>query len=359
MKYLIILCFFLFSCAKPIPLVSFDENDECDITCSSDSRCVNIFEENYCVFDRIPSGFCDDECIGYQECRYGDCVSPDMNGTLCEFDSACLPNELCISARCTEILLCNPGDTISCYSGNPITMDVGECKHGYRLCDTDGIFSEECIGEVTPQPEVGLLRCNGRDDDCDGYQEEFREEDYDIVFAFDISISMEAEFDTVADAILEVATLFNSPSIRLGLILFPGDNLNDIIPLIPFTDSNGFVNSIMTNISTISSSTNRFEQSWDIPYVLFHEGLYEFQFRRNAQKVLIMFTDEQGQSYLSPQLNESQMCDVIVNNDVKFYTVVDFFYTSDFDDCSTTYHINNNKDVIVSQLSNIINSVCR
>ena len=58
-----------------------------------------------------------------------------------------------------------------CYTGDPATLNVGECKGGTQFC-VDGAFHAECIGEVLPIAETQSIYCNGLDDDCDGATDE-------------------------------------------------------------------------------------------------------------------------------------------------------------------------------------------
>ena len=63
---------------------------------------------------------------------------------------------------------CKPGDIRSCYSGPANTKGNGICKTGTQKC-TSGRKWGLCTGEVTPQVES----CNNKDDDCDGFIDEF------------------------------------------------------------------------------------------------------------------------------------------------------------------------------------------
>ena len=61
--------------------------------------------------------------------------------------------------------VCNDGDTQPCYTGEPTTQDIGECKSGTLSC-VNGAWETTCVGEVLPSsaPET----CDGKDEDCDG-----------------------------------------------------------------------------------------------------------------------------------------------------------------------------------------------
>lgn len=57
---------------------------------------------------------------------------------------------------------CMDGQTQTCFTGDPKTLDVGLCKAGTQTC-ANGMFGP-CVGEVTATNET----CNGLDDDCNG-----------------------------------------------------------------------------------------------------------------------------------------------------------------------------------------------
>ncbi|NUQ77291.1 MAG: hypothetical protein HUU21_27465, partial [Polyangiaceae bacterium] len=62
--------------------------------------------------------------------------------------------------------VCNDGDTMACYSGDPATNGVGECTPGVRTC-VGGSFGP-CVGEVLPKNET----CDGLDNDCNAQTDE-------------------------------------------------------------------------------------------------------------------------------------------------------------------------------------------
>ena len=55
----------------------------------------------------------------------------------------------------------------SCYTGDPATLNRGPCARGSWTCE-DGKFGVVCSGQVVPSEEL----CNGKDDDCDGSEDE-------------------------------------------------------------------------------------------------------------------------------------------------------------------------------------------
>jgi hypothetical protein len=65
-------------------------------------------------------------------------------------------------------IICNDGDTQSCYSGLPGTQDVGSCQGGTQTCAKNAWGP--CEGEVLP--EATDVVCDGVDSDCDGDDDE-------------------------------------------------------------------------------------------------------------------------------------------------------------------------------------------
>ena len=61
---------------------------------------------------------------------------------------------------------CTDGQKQACYSGDPTTKNVGECKAGSQTCS--GGKWGTCTGELLP----GVEKCNALDDDCDGQTDE-------------------------------------------------------------------------------------------------------------------------------------------------------------------------------------------
>jgi hypothetical protein len=67
-----------------------------------------------------------------------------------------------------EGCVCDVGELRPCYGGASDTRDVGACEDGMLTCieqGDEGAWSDECVGEVTPDTE---LCGNDVDEDCDG-----------------------------------------------------------------------------------------------------------------------------------------------------------------------------------------------
>ncbi|MFT3770587.1 MAG: MopE-related protein [Minicystis sp.] len=69
-----------------------------------------------------------------------------------------------------EGCVCNPGTSVSCYTGPAGTQGVGACKAGTQTCNATGTAYGACTGQVTPAASDTCV--NGIDDDCDGQVDE-------------------------------------------------------------------------------------------------------------------------------------------------------------------------------------------
>jgi len=295
---------------------------------------------------------------------------------VCEFDGTCAEGEFCIAGRCTR-LDCFPGETVPCYGGPPGTAGIGECRTGYHLCTADGTFTRECIGEVVAREEVGLLACNGLDDDCDGEADDGHIQAVDIIFGFDISGSMHSHLMATADAIGLTAQMYNDPNIHLALVMFPNP-FNDIdptpttiIPLLPYGDFALRLRPAMAGLSTHGAR----EANWDLPWLVARDEQPDLGLRPGAELVLIMFTDEQGQSYIDfdgdgrGDVDEGEMCGAARSSGMRLYFFVDpsvrayrgdssYPMSEDFDDCATIYNLSSDSLEMVGNISDLVENIC-
>lgn len=241
-----------------------------------------------------------------------------------------------------------------CYSGPAGTLMAGICLPGNMICEEGswGHTNEEetfvpgyCKGEITPQEEI----CNGVDDDCDGvidFGEEMKETD--ILFVVDWSGSMVDEISAVMIALNQFASNFSDEEVlQWGLVRGPvpdpsgpinkerleitknltgfSDFLNTMIGLDTSSSSmNGtkemFLDAIYLAVRNISTSLVYpiSDLSWvglTSPSVFGAQvtdsdpTLQDFviNWRSDANRIIIVFSDETTQSYLNPKLTRDDV----------------------------------------------------
>lgn len=283
-------------------------------------------------------GFKTCECVdpGCQEMRLTDCAS------LCTYVEIPEP-PVCDPARgiALEQEECNNFDedcdqvidenlAQACYTGPPDTLSVGVCLPGEAFChqgawgnNRNGQFEPGlCTGEVTPSEEI----CDGADNDCDGivdYGEEIR--DTDILFIVDWSGSMDQEIEAVRVALNRFSAQFAAEEqLQWGLIIgpktFPGSGdemlvlVSDTSPFDDFlgafaalgvegmdTGSEMLLDAIYLAIRNISpranvnlASTVWWRNTGSVP----PKGIFDITWRPNTDRIVVVFSDEEEQSYL-------------------------------------------------------------
>jgi hypothetical protein len=288
-----------------------------------------------------------------------------------------------------------------CYTGPEGTIGVGICIPGELTCDAGvwGNYSDTanftpgyCKGEVTPQPEI----CNGEDDDCDGEVDWGKElADTDILFIIDWSGSMGLEIDAVLVALNTFAQTFSDEEVLQWAVILgprevPGAFYNERLEL--YHDLSGFSDFLQSmsllNFFTMNTGTEMlldamylalYNISAVVPYDLLSMSwgpssyiadsdptLQDFKvsWRANADRVIIVFSDEVEQSYLSPTVTTQQVEDMVAATpQLKVYT----FSTNTFygwDEIAQAgsgkyFQLTQNPTSMYNNLMEILDEICK
>ena len=306
---------------------------------------------------------------GYKTCECADPNDPTCAELqLSECLAVChwLPQTVPVGSTCDKYLgeikpeECNNHDDncndlidenliANCYSGPPETLLVGICLPGEMMClegswgnydDNEAFIKKLCLGEITPQPED---ICNGTDTNCDGKIDEDKElEPTDILFIVYLSGSMVEEINAVTTALNQFATHYSdSDVIKWGLV-FTASWSGSGEQVVLATDLVDFETFMTTFQSTGFALYGADEQNYDAIYMAIHNLLgavslphelvdlswlsgwsssttessppkndWNISWRDDAKHVIILFSDEAGQTYLTPSITENMLANMI------------------------------------------------
>jgi len=251
-----------------------------------------------------------------------------------------IQNEVCNNhdENCNQLI--DEGLVQECYTGPIDTLNIGICLPGEMICDTglwgnyDGnndFVPNLCLDEKTPSDKDA---CNGQDDNCDGLIDDGKEmQDTDIIFVVDGSGSMNDEINGVLAALSIFSQEFaDQTAVKWGFIYAPtydssfGEKALLISDLQPFDDF------FHTLSNTGFKTQGGYEMLYDMIYLLMRGIIpeasmpypisdlqwdpyyyvssvpdlqnFSVSWRPNVNHVIIVFTDEEGQSYMnSPTLS--------------------------------------------------------
>ena len=347
---------------KPLEEVCNGFDDDCDGLVDEDLNCL-------CTIDMVGALFpCGDEPLlcgqGWQTCECLDAACTTIYATECQALCVYIPvpgkvcveligypiDELCnnFDDNCNDLV--DEGLFSSCYTGPEETLDVGICKPGEITCHKgewgnyldDGEFvGDYCLDEVTPADKDS---CNGVDDNCDGDVDDGKEmEDTDVLFIVDFSGSMDIEIAGVMSALNMFASHYSDEDvIRWGLIVGPTSTgaydewLELKSNLVAFDQF--MVDFAAIGINQLAGGS---EMLYDAVYLAIHNivspsslaytladlfwfsttmmeissdpvvSQFKIDWREDAHHVVILFTDEEGQSFLTPSITQEVLLEAI------------------------------------------------
>ena len=326
----------------------------------------------------------DDDCT---EIYTTDCVAPCVYFP--EPDEVCDPQigmplemEECnnFDDNCNQLI--DEDLYAQCYTADPSTMYVGICEPGLMTClaGSWGNYAESmpeqpeyfmsgfCKGETVPQEEV----CNGVDDDCDGVTDSGEELDpVDVLFIVDWSGSMDVEIFAVMAALNQFAANYSDEEVlQWGMVIGPIESMMG--PYLEYLkihhNLSGFTDFLAAmsqlNLSSYAMTGAR-EMLYDALYLALHnlvgatslpiqiadltwntfKGVSEssppmkqfvinWRKEANVERVIILFTDETPQTYLTPEIEQDTLLTVLSKTtNTKIYV-----FSKEWHKENATYH---------------------
>jgi hypothetical protein len=353
------------SCNAPpvYPEICDGLDNDCDGQIDEDLECICTIQDVGVLFPCQESPLLCGQGFKTCECLDDDCII--ISGTECYAvcywvtspwgaDPACDPligmtlaNESCnnFDDNCNQLI--DEDLESPCYTGPSGTLGNGICAPGTMVCDAgtwgnendvSGLFTPGfCKDEITPQEEI----CNGIDDDCDGETDWGEElQDTDILFIIDWSGSMNEEKNAVLIALNQFAATYSDETVlQWGVILGPREDptgWDEILEL--YHNLTGFSDflsamSLLTNqmyggtemlLDAIYLSLQNITSSLPVPIAdldwanynigesIPHHDNFNINWRPNANRIIIVFSDELPQSYLSDGFGNLTSMDIMI-----------------------------------------------
>lgn len=271
-----------------------------------DDNCNGYTDDSYSGWPLLrPYHSSDNTCVTYGICRYSaqECTNGEW---VCRYPSD-YGKEVCdgddndcdgyVDEDTDDDPIFDIGDRYV-YSGDPETINIGECRAGYKEC-VDGVISIRNMR--TPISEI----CgNGDDDDCDGLVDEDEDDatQNDIALIIDYSGSMAEIISNVADALCSWTSQGILQNSRFAVIAIGyDDNFSnrEMKVLTDFTDSGTACQIIrMANMPQFFGSI---EYQLDATYNANDtNSLTGYVNWINNNKKVLIFSDEQMQQDFQP-----------------------------------------------------------
>ena len=361
---------------EPLQEICNGLDDDCDGSVDENLDCLCTVQDINTLIPCKEKPLICGEGFKTCECKNSDCTSLGLTECLavCHWLPQTLaPGETCDKYKgiikpeecnnhddnCNQAI--DEGLTKKCYDGPASTVYVGICLPGEMFCENgawgaytpNGDFMNKlCLGQVLPEEED---ICNGSDSNCDGKIDEDKQlEPTDILFIVDLSGSMMDEINAVTVALNTFATHYSDADVlQWGLVTVavsdPWKWANEMMILnLNLTNFQTFVSSFATNTFQTNGSQEMIYDAlymsiWNLvglpnlPYQISdlkwwpggwngtpdsYPSLdqWKINWRDDAKHVIIVFTDENGQSFLNPTIDEPVLIDMIsVTDDLSIY----------------------------------------
>ena len=254
---------------------------------------------------------------------------------------------------------------VVCYDGPPGTMRVGICRAGISYC-TDSAMSH-CEGQILPEAE----RCDGIDNNCDGEIDEgFEERPAEIVFVVDVSGSFREEINSMIGGITPLLSDPQTEGFKFALVVIglrepsvdPVSGYSHLLRATDLVPRDEFIEHLESILNVYMPNSGGLEPSWDAIYGL-SKGHIPISFTENSQKVIVLMTDEAGQSYMDPRNTEMRAADAIRQTDIKLYIFAlrEHFHTFDdiVSDPANLHSASTDPNTVFSQLQDMFDDLCR
>lgn len=280
-----------------------------------------------------------------------------------------------------------------CYTGPENTVNVGVCTAGRQFCSEGQWFGfrgedfllDHCQDEVLPSQEV----CDGADNDCDGTAD-FGEEipDTDILFILDWSGSMDSYIEAVRTAMGRFSSHFSAEQVmKWGLIVGPKDGIAKELLVLHanISEFDAFLNefaavgafggtslemmkdALMLSIRNISANL-----LYDFPSAVWANNVdsvprlqdFVVNWREDADRIVILFTDEEEQSYLVPRVDKRDLIDSLqATPNLKLFVFTEINFRHRWTDMALptggrVFELSRNQEQVYQDLMSIIDEIC-
>ena len=290
---------------------------------------------------------CSTQCgKGLEFCEsgeWGECDAPQPGPEICNNRDD----------DCNGLVDDLPLAPLPCYDGPAETLQHAPCSYGVDECQAGQWV---CTRQVLPGMEV----CDAIDNDCDGQiNEHLVMGIWDLVFAVDMSGSMQTTIDAIKQATAAFATAYPGEVYRWALLGAPDTDIDFRVTLIQdFTDAATFADVM----SQQSAGLTAYEPNLDVPVLVSDPANpLHLSWRPGSHRILIVFTDETAQSGMGT--NEREAADAAMIAGIPCYYFARYIHRTGFDLITLQsggglLNIDGSADEIVRDLNTIVSESC-